>query len=153
MRPCIEIFWLSTGAPVPERIRPSAIVHSNVAMFNSEQAARTRLTARISSDVSITMMGVEELISTLSRSSPSAISQVIREHRLVIRPEQFSRWRDLSAPSIRTLGDPWLRLKNGFVRMTPAHSRLEIGLALAICLTGRELLPYNKEFGPTRISL
>jgi hypothetical protein len=42
-------------------------------MFNAEQAVRTRLTARISSEVSITTIGVEELMSTFRRSSPSGI--------------------------------------------------------------------------------
>ena len=41
-------------------------------MLSSEQAVRTRFTARISSEVSITMIGVEELISTFRRSRPSA---------------------------------------------------------------------------------
>ncbi len=49
------------------------MLHSNVAMFSSEQAARTMLTARISSDVSITTMGVEELMRTFRRSRPSVI--------------------------------------------------------------------------------
>ena len=49
------------------------MVHSKVAMFRSEQAVRTMLTACVSSDVSITMMGVEELMSTFRRSSPSVI--------------------------------------------------------------------------------
>ena len=61
-------------SPVPtvlllERTNPSAIVHSKMAMFNSEQAARTSETARTSSTVSITTIGVDELMSTLRRSS------------------------------------------------------------------------------------
>ena len=51
------------------------MLHSNVAMLSSEHAARTRLTARISSDVSITTMGVEELMSTLRRLRPSCHSE------------------------------------------------------------------------------
>src|SRR5579859_7825359 len=47
------------------------MLHSKVAMFKAEQAARTMLTARIFSDVSITRMGVDELISTLRRSRES----------------------------------------------------------------------------------
>ena len=43
-------------------------------MLSSAQAVRTRLTARISSDVSITTIGVDELINTFRRSSPSAKS-------------------------------------------------------------------------------
>ncbi len=71
-----------SGAFDPERIRPSAILHSNVAMFNSEQAVRTMSTARISSDVSITTMGVEELIRTFSRSSVSLmLSFAVRTDR------------------------------------------------------------------------
>lgn len=57
-----------------DRTSPSAIVHSNVAMLSSAQAVRTRLTARISSDVSMTTIGVDELINTFRRSSPSAKS-------------------------------------------------------------------------------
>jgi len=38
------------------------MLHSKVAMFNSEQAVRTRLITRISSDVSMTTIGVDELI-------------------------------------------------------------------------------------------
>jgi hypothetical protein len=72
MRDCREGFGPSTAACVPERTNPSAIVHSNVAIFRSEQAERTILTARISSEVSITMIGVEELIRIFRRSSPSA---------------------------------------------------------------------------------
>jgi hypothetical protein len=52
-----------------ERTNPSAIVHSKVAMFKSEQANRTRETARTSSTVSITTIGVDELMSTFRRSS------------------------------------------------------------------------------------
>jgi hypothetical protein len=42
--------------------------------LSSVQAVRTKLTARISSDVSITTIGVDELINTFRRSSPSAKS-------------------------------------------------------------------------------
>src|ERR1700704_5092363 len=49
------------GVFVPERNSPSAMLHSKVAMLSSPQAARTRLTACTSSDVSITTMGVDEL--------------------------------------------------------------------------------------------
>ena len=49
------------------------MLHSKVAMLSSTQAERTILTACISSEVSITTMGVEELISTLRRSSPSVM--------------------------------------------------------------------------------
>src|SRR5579871_4988369 len=83
------------------------MLHSKVAMLSSAQAARTRLMACISSDVSITTMGVEELMSTFRRSSPSGMG---------------SRFRITSAT--------WRKVR----------------------LTGREMLPYNKEFGPTRIS-
>src|SRR5208337_605895 len=48
------------GAPLPERTRPSAMVHSKTARFNSEQAVRTRVSARTSSTVSMTTIGVEE---------------------------------------------------------------------------------------------
>lgn len=57
------------GAPLPERINPSATVHSKTAKFKSAHANLTRETARTSSTVSITKMGVEELISTFRRSS------------------------------------------------------------------------------------
>ena len=73
MRSCSVVFCASTGAFVPERSRPSAMVHSKVAMLSWLQAARTMLTACVSSDVSITMMGVEELMSTLRRSRPSVM--------------------------------------------------------------------------------
>src|SRR5215467_5394146 len=83
VQPCGGGLWsalgLSAGVPLPARINPSAILHSNVAMFNSEQAQRTRLTARISSDVSITTMGVEELIRTFRRLSPSGIGFSLRQ--------------------------------------------------------------------------
>jgi hypothetical protein len=48
-------------------------------MFNSAHAERTTLTARISSDVSITTMGVDELIRTFNRSSASLIDSSFRE--------------------------------------------------------------------------
>jgi len=44
------------------------MVHSKTAMFKSEQALRTRVSARTSSTVSITTIGVEELMRTFSRS-------------------------------------------------------------------------------------
>ena len=89
------------------------MLHSNVAMFSSEQAERTMVTARISSDVSITMMGVEELISTFRRSSAS-----------VIIPLAFLPFAE---PKPSTMKD----------RRFTKGTRF-------ICLTGRELLPYNK---------
>jgi hypothetical protein len=49
------------------------MVHSKVAIFSSAQAARTMLTACVSSAVSITTIGVDELISILRRSSPSVM--------------------------------------------------------------------------------
>jgi hypothetical protein len=69
----------TAGVLLPERISPSAIVHSKTAIFNSAHAARTRFTARISSTVSITMMGVEELIRTFRRSKVSAIGLTCNE--------------------------------------------------------------------------
>ena len=66
-RVCPDMFG-ATGVPVPARTSPSAILHSNTAIFNSAEAARARPTARISSTVSMTTMGVEELIRILSRS-------------------------------------------------------------------------------------
>ena len=45
------------ATPPPERTRPSAIVHSKIAKFRSEQARRTSETARSSSTVSITTIG------------------------------------------------------------------------------------------------
>src|SRR5256885_13461571 len=96
------------AAPQVDRTSPSAIVHSNVALLSAEQAVRTRLTARTSSDVSITTIGVDEFINTFRRSSPSGKSFSFVNFRVIAR---------------------------------------------AICLTHREMLPYNQCFGPSRISL
>src|ERR1700730_5479246 len=74
MRACSDPLFPSAGVFEPERNRPSAILHSNVAMLSSLHAVRTMLTACISSDVSITTMGVDELMRTFRRSSPSVIS-------------------------------------------------------------------------------
>jgi hypothetical protein len=62
--------WLGDGVPalLPERTRPSAIVHSKRARLRSEQALWTSERARSSSTVSITTMGVEELIRIFRRS-------------------------------------------------------------------------------------
>jgi hypothetical protein len=49
------------------------MLHSKVARFNDEHAALTRRTARISSTVSITTMGVEELSKIFRRSRASGI--------------------------------------------------------------------------------
>jgi len=59
----------ATGTPLPDRTSPSAMVHSKTAMLKSEHAARTSISARTSSTVSMTTMGVEELMRTFSRSS------------------------------------------------------------------------------------
>ena len=58
------------------------MLHSKVAILSWVQAARTMLTARISSDVSITMMGVEELMRTFRRSSLSVMSFKPFRHQL-----------------------------------------------------------------------
>jgi hypothetical protein len=50
------------------------MLHSNVAKFSAEHATRTRRTARVSSTVSITTMGVEESIRTFRRSSTFGIT-------------------------------------------------------------------------------
>ena len=65
-----DLDWLRCGvaALLPERTRPSAIVHSNRAKLRSEQALWTSERARSSSTVSITTMGVEELIRIFRRS-------------------------------------------------------------------------------------
>src|SRR5581483_6259319 len=75
---CVKVAGLggAAGALLPERTRPSAMLHSKTAMFSSVHAVRTALTARISSDVSITRIGVEELIRILRRSSVSLIQQL-----------------------------------------------------------------------------
>ena len=49
------------------------MLHSKVARFSDEQAARTSRTARISSAVSITTMGVDELSRIFRRSRVSGI--------------------------------------------------------------------------------
>jgi len=119
---------------VPERTRPSAILHSKVAILSSEQALRTRLTARISSDVSITTMGVEELMRTFRRLSPSVI-----------------RICELSAVSFEQ-GQVIVRS----LLVPLAHWRFVSHSAQVVAakrLTIHNLHPYNKEFGPTRISL
>src|SRR5260370_13876488 len=54
------------------------MLHSKVGMFSSAQAERTMFTARTSSEVSITTIGVEELIKTFRRSRPSLIRAVLR---------------------------------------------------------------------------
>src|SRR5579859_7457460 len=97
MRACSDIFCPSGTVFDPERSRPSAMLHSNVAIFNSVHAARTMLTACISSDVSITTIGVEELISTFRRSSPSVISYVayvlaVGAHQLFLRAPSWPSW-------------------------------------------------------------
>src|SRR5258706_6548508 len=56
------------GTPLPQRTSPSAMDHSKTGKLRSEQAVRTRDIARISSTVSITTIGVEELIRTFRRS-------------------------------------------------------------------------------------
>ena len=53
---------------MPQRARPLAMVHSKVARLRSVQAMRTMRTARSSSIVSMTTMGVEELMRTFRRS-------------------------------------------------------------------------------------
>ena len=62
-----------TTASLPQRTRPVAIVHSKTARFSGEAAARTNRTARISSTVSMTMIGVEESINIFSRSRTSGM--------------------------------------------------------------------------------
>jgi hypothetical protein len=49
------------------------MLHSKTAKFSAAQAALTERTARISSTVSITTMGVEESIRIFSRSAMSLI--------------------------------------------------------------------------------
>ena len=58
---------------------PLAMLHSKVARLNDEHAARTRRTARISSAVSMTTMGVEELSRILRRSRASGIRLTIKD--------------------------------------------------------------------------
>src|SRR5579871_3226567 len=98
MRACRLGVCASTGALLPERTKPSAMLHSKVAMLSAEHAVRTRFTARISSDVSITTMGVEELMRTLRRSSPSVI------------------FCDADAVQFRCTRDASLRLKSGYAQ-------------------------------------
>jgi hypothetical protein len=77
------------------------------------------LTACVSSDVSITMMGVEELMSTLRRSRPSVILGPRAPTTRVELRSTDSRWR-LSPHNL-------------------TFSKFDrVGM-----------LPYNKEFGPT----
>ena len=59
---------------IPHRANPLAIVHSKAARFKAAQAARTMRTARISSTVSITTMGVEESMQDLQALQGLAIS-------------------------------------------------------------------------------
>ena len=97
------------------------MLHSKVAMFSSTQAERTILTACTSSEVSITRMGVEELMSTLRRSSPS----------IMVRS--------------RSPREIPLRLKSGSGR-----DDADYGAELDPQKFDRVgMLPYNKEFGPT----
>src|SRR5215469_10464693 len=63
----------AAAASAPDRTRPLAMLHSNTAKFKSAAASRTRRTARTSSAVSITTMGVEESIRILRRSRTSAM--------------------------------------------------------------------------------
>jgi hypothetical protein len=65
---------MTSVAVVPDRIKPLAILHSKVVRFKAEQATRTSRTARVSSTVSITTMGVEESIRTFRRPRTLAIS-------------------------------------------------------------------------------
>src|ERR1017187_6471405 len=90
MRACRDTFWPSGRAFVPQRKSPSAMLHSKVTMLSSPHAARTMLMACISSDVSITTMGVEELMSTFRRSSPSVIFWN-RSARITDRLSSFAR--------------------------------------------------------------
>jgi len=57
------------ATPLPHRTSPSAMDHSKTGKLSSEQAVRTSDSARTSSTVSITTIGVEELIRTFRRSS------------------------------------------------------------------------------------
>jgi hypothetical protein len=59
----------TTGAPLPDRVNPSAMLHSKTGRLRSADAVRIRLTARISSTVSITTRGVLELKKILRRSN------------------------------------------------------------------------------------
>src|SRR5713226_5362815 len=59
------------------------MLHSNTARFNGEDAARTSRTARVSSTVSMTMMGVEESIRTFRRSRTSAMRMSETAHTYV----------------------------------------------------------------------
>ena len=76
-RPCPRKRWPDSGTnsptSLPQRTSPLAMLHSKVARFSEEQAARTSRTALVSSTVSITTMGVEELSRIFRRSSASAI--------------------------------------------------------------------------------
>src|SRR5215469_5502111 len=72
--------WVSAPAAAPaapERTNPVAIVHSNTAKCKGAAASRTRRTARISSEVSITTMGVEESIRMVRRSRTSVTGMKI----------------------------------------------------------------------------
>src|SRR5579863_2808563 len=99
------------------------MLHSKVDIFSSVQAARTMFTARISSDVSITTIGVEELIKTFRRSSVSVIIQT----RALTTKGTKAHEGDRSTPFCVTSCPLWLMV-----------------LMRVNCLTLRELLPYNK---------
>jgi hypothetical protein len=64
---------ITSPTVLPQRISPLATLHSKVARLSAAQALRTMRTARISSTVSITMMGVEESINVFRRCNASAM--------------------------------------------------------------------------------
>src|SRR5579864_7118110 len=74
------------------------MLHSKVAMFSSAQAERTMFTARTSSEVSITTIGVEELIKTFRRSRPSLMFETALLGIACDRQSSFARRTAPSAP-------------------------------------------------------
>src|SRR5258708_6707011 len=67
-----------TDGLFPQRLSPSAMFHWNTGRLRSAQAEHTRSTARTSSTLSITTIGVIELIRTLRRSRGSAMLPPVR---------------------------------------------------------------------------
>src|SRR6185312_2675303 len=83
-----------TSCVSPQRERPLAMLHSKTARFSAVQAAQTERTARISSTVSTTTIGVEESIRIFSRSVMSAMPvdhlQVASVQYLIRHPPEIS---------------------------------------------------------------
>src|ERR1019366_2981954 len=93
------------AAPLPVRTRPSAMVHSKTAKLRSEQAVRTSETARISSTVSITTIGVEEYLQPVDwlwNRSSERIHLYLTRRDLLSYNTSFGSYRNILLAQSRT---------------------------------------------------